>query len=438
MIEPIPMRRNLRPRYVFFANDTVWVVDETQPVAALFDPRTGEPRGLVSWADLPQAPANSGQPEIVADATGLWVQNHRDGPLVHVGTEGIDRAEFTEGGRLICAGPGGAWCLPQVRRRRDVASTVDCPPRPVLSRPTLLVATPAGGMSRVEVDATAIVSVEFDGSSLFVGVEHEPWTRKPVHAESPGARTGFELRYQSSVLQVPLNATIPRRIGPATHPCLMRRSVEYTSEYADQSYNEAHRRKRAFDGELRWYWGVDRHPGARTVVRAYDDGGSSDPVTAFELPGVRVAHGAAGAGRLWLVATPEPFTGSGRAVLAADVSGEVRSLPTSGVDITDRCWPLALEPLDHDAYVRYCLRGLDGVRFSDKVDEVIAVYVGRWPQGRIHVRFRHCDYPNVVLVARLNLYDEQGIRLERFLGYVRPELMEQAGTRRLPAGLGGR
>ncbi|WP_137874280.1 hypothetical protein [Rhodococcus sp. Q] len=155
-------------------------------------------------------------------------------------------------------------------------------------------ATPAGGMSRVEVDAAAIVSVEFDEASLFVGVEHEPWTREPVRAESPGASTAFELRYQSSVLQIPLDATIPQRIGPATHPCPMRRSVEYAGEYADQSYNEAHRRKRAFDGELRWYWHVDRHLGGRTVVRVYDDGGPSEPVTAFELPGVRVAHGAGG------------------------------------------------------------------------------------------------------------------------------------------------
>ncbi len=117
MIEPTPVRRMLRSRYVFFANDTVWVVDESQPVAALVDPRTGELGGLVSWADLPPAPPGSGQPEIVADATGLWVQNHRDGPLVHVGAEGIDRVEFAEGGRLLCAGPAGAWCLPQVRRR---------------------------------------------------------------------------------------------------------------------------------------------------------------------------------------------------------------------------------------------------------------------------------------------------------------------------------
>lgn len=71
MIEPTPTRRMLRPRYVFFVNGAEWVVDESQPVAALFDPHTGEPRGMVSWAELPSAPSGSGQPEIVADDTGL-------------------------------------------------------------------------------------------------------------------------------------------------------------------------------------------------------------------------------------------------------------------------------------------------------------------------------------------------------------------------------
>ena len=72
------------------------------------------------------------------------------------------------------------------------------------------------------------------------------------------------------------------------------------------------------------------------------------------------------------------------------------------------------------------------MRFSDKVDQVSATYVGHWPSGRIHVRFRHRDYPGLVLTARLNLYDEQGIRLDNLLSYASAELREQAGTRAYP------
>lgn len=40
-----------------------------------------------------------------------------------------------------------------------------------------------------------------------------------------------------------------------------------------------------------------------------------------------------------------------------------------------------------------------------------------------------------MLTARLNLYDEQGIRLDNLLSYASAELREQADTRAYPAGL---
>lgn len=424
-------RRFLRPRYVFFASGYMWVIDERQPVAALFDPHTEQLEHLASWSDLPPASAGARRSEIAADDTGIWVQNQQDGPLVHVGVHGIDHAEYTEGHTLICAGRGGAWCATITRRRTDIAPSPDIPPRRTPVPPALLVACPDGGTCHVEVDAAAIVSVDFDESSLYVGIEHDPWIRVPTDGEGRGKRPGFEVQYSSSVLQVPLHGPVPRRIGRDTHPCAEDRKVDYTNEYADVSYNETHRRKRAVDSSLRWYWGKDPNIEEITVVRAYGNEESA-PVTALELAGTHVAHGAAGFERLWLVVRLDAVSEKVRSVLTTGVGGDIHSVSIDGIDITDRCWPVGPEPLDHHSYVRYCLRGLDRTRFSDEVDDVVATYPGQWRSGQIHLRFRHLDYPGLILETRLNLYDEQGVRLANFLAHVLPELMEQAGTRAYP------
>ncbi|CAM3072460.1 ApeA N-terminal domain-containing protein [Prescottella defluvii] len=433
-------RRCLRPRLVFYSGGYVWVADETQPVAALFDPGSAAFVRLVSWTDLPAAPPGARHdPQIVGDRDGLWVQSHADGPLVRVAADGIVRGEYTEGHGLTCAGASGAWCTTVTRRRRDVAASPDAPPRPVLRPPTLLVARPDGGTRRVVVDVAAVVSVEFDEVFLYLGVEHEPWERVPT---TPGSgRESFEVRYRRSVLQVPLDGPVPDRIAPDTHPRAPGRPVEYTSEYADTSYNEAHRRKRSIGPELRWHWhwGLDPRRRDTTIVRGYRSGEPA-PATAFDLPEARVVDGATAGDRLWMVVTPGNHTGTGRSVLVADLDGTVRAASTDDIDITDHCRPVGPEPLDHRAYVDYCVRRLDGSRFSDKVHDVSASYVGRWPHGLIHVRFRHTHYPGLTLVARLNLYDEQGVRLDNFFTYVPVMLMEQADTHEYPprsAAVGG-
>ncbi|KZF17604.1 hypothetical protein A2J01_24800 [Rhodococcus sp. EPR-134] len=408
------------------------MVDERQPVAALIDPHTESLAGLVAWTDLPPTPPGFGPAQISADESGLWIQNHRDGPLVHVGTDGIDRSEYTEGHHLIGAGRAGAWCMTTTRRHNDISPSPDIPPRTLRRKPALLVSKPGGGMRLVEVDAAAIVSAEFDESSLYLGVEHDPWERVPRVDGTGGKRAGFELRYSSSVLQIPLHDPAPLRIDRNTYLCAENRQVGYASEYADVSYNENHRRKRAFDGNVRWYWGKDPIARGATTVRAYR-GEVPSPVTTLMLPGMDVAHGVAGARRLWLVARTATRPAGGRSVLSTGVDGGIHSLITGGIDITDRCWPVGPEPLDHHGYVQYCLRGLDRIRFSDKVDQVSATYVGHWPSGRIHVRFRHRDYPGLMLTARLNLYDELGVRLDNLLSYASAELREQADTRAYPA-----
>ncbi|MCE4266319.1 hypothetical protein [Rhodococcus globerulus] len=300
----------------------------------------------MAWTDLPPVPPGSGPVQIAADESGLWIQNHRDGPMVHVGTDGIDRYEYTEGRHLIGAGRAGAWCVTTTHWRNDIAPSSDIPPRMPRRKPALLVTKRGGGMRRVEVDAAAIVSVDFDESSLYIGVEHDPWERVPRVDVTGGKRAGFEFRYSSSVLQIPLHDPAPQRIDRDTFPRAENRQVGDTSEYADVSYNENHCRKRAFDGDVRWHWGKDPIAHGSTTVRAYR-GEDPSPVTTLMLPGVDVAHGVAGARRLWLVARTATRPAADRAVLSTGFDGGIASLITGGIDITDRCWPAGPGPLDH-------------------------------------------------------------------------------------------
>ena len=287
-------RRYLRPRHVFHSLGHVWVVDESQPVAALFDPGTRRFVRLVSWLDLPAAPTGGRPPKVRADRTGLWVQNYPDGPLARIDLDGIVFAEFTDGQPLVGVGDAGAWCHAIRKRAPDVAATVDAPPRE-FARSTVLVALPHGGTRQVPVTDAAVVSVEADETWLFFGVEHDPWRRVPTAPNGTGRR-GFEVRFDSSVLRVPLDGPIPDRIGPGTDRA-EGRQPGYTSEYADQSYNESHYRKRASDSGTRWHWGIDCSRGA-SVVRAYHRDAEAVNI---EIDQAKVVDGAAAAGALWII-----------------------------------------------------------------------------------------------------------------------------------------
>ncbi|MET4611641.1 hypothetical protein ABIC28_002633 [Rhodococcus sp. PvR044] len=283
-----------------------------------------------------------------------------------------------------------------------------------------------------------LATLDFDEDALLLGVEDAPWVRVPRRSDrGKVVPDEYVVQYTKSWLQLPWTAAVPSLISRAQHLSARQAPAMgagwHTSEYADAHYNEAHHRKRASGGGIRWYWGKDDARPEITVIRAFRDG-DPEPLRVLELRDVRVIHGAVASGRLWLVVRPETHTGEGRYVITCTVdSGTVNRVGAAdGLDISAHCRPVGPQPLDHDSYVQYCLRKLDGFRFSDHVSNVEANYVGTWPDGRIHLRFTHTHYPGLTLVARLNLYDEGGERLKDIMKYARVELMEQAGTRAYP------
>jgi hypothetical protein len=424
MSAPSSERRLLRPRCIRFAAGRLWVIDETQPVAALLEPTSGQIDRMVSW---PEIPSPSPAPTIASHADRVWLQYRGTDVLACVTVDGVHHAEYLEGTHLLIAGSSGAWCFRPKRTRDDVARTADEPPLPrPQSRPPLLLAHPGGGTSPIDVDGV-LVAADFDEQSVHLGVEHTPWSRTYRGTPTPA---GYVLQQSKSWIHLPLDASTTR-IELDDYPRSQADGAWHTNEYADITYNELHRRKRAIGDGVRWHWGVTGRHGGVLIAKAFR-ADSSTPVCETELPEVRAYEGTAYGDQLWLLL--RSVDGASRHLVRLSIDTAESELDTAidDLDITGYCRPVAPEPPDHASYVRYCIRRLDGRRFSKRMHDVRAEFIGDWPHGRLHISFTHDDYEGLTVVNRLNLYDEQGRRLEDITCYAHTELMEQADTRAYP------
>ncbi|MFI7524117.1 hypothetical protein [Nocardia salmonicida] len=125
MSAPTSERRLLRPRYILFAAGRLWVIDETQPVAVLLEPNSGQIDRIVSW---PEIPFTSPHFDGCLPGDSVWAQYRGTDILACVTVDGVHHAEYLEGTHLLTAGSSGAWCFRPVRVRDDVARTADEPP----------------------------------------------------------------------------------------------------------------------------------------------------------------------------------------------------------------------------------------------------------------------------------------------------------------------
>ncbi|WP_141216799.1 hypothetical protein [Rhodococcoides fascians] len=407
-----PRRRLLRPRHIHVAAGYVWVIDETQPVAALLDPATGSLDRLVSWPELPAA---SRTLDISSDEGGLWLHYRGADALARVTPDGLRHAEYIGGAALLTSGSIGAWCFRPGRARRDVAQSPDTPPlRRSYTGPQLLLAKPDGGTVAVTLRGH-LITADFDETSLHLGVEHEPWSR--THSEPDG----YAVTWTQSWVDVPLD-TVATSIDPADYP---RRPLDgdwHTSEYADITYNESHRRKRAVGNGIRWHWGQDTSWKTMMVQAVRGD----RVVHRRTFAGTRGVEGAATGEDLYLIT-------SQRSLLHISTLSEPRTITsTEELDISEHCRPVAPWPPDHESYVAYCIRRLHGRQFSSRMHDVDVRFVGDWPDGNLQVSFTHDNYEGITLVSTLNLYDEEGKRLDDVTRYAPVELMEQADTLAYP------
>ena len=427
MSAPLSQRRLLRPRYVHIAADRLWLIDDSQPVAALFDPESGRFDRIVAW---PEIPGPSTSLTIASVDNGLWMQYRGADLLALITVDGIHHAEYLEHTHLLTAGPMGAWSFRPTPVRSDVADTDDAPPRYRRQPgPPLLLAYPDGGTTRVGIDGS-LMAADFDENTLHLGIEHAPWSRS--YRESPPP-AGYVLKANRSWLHVPVDGQ-PDRIEFDGYPRTPAGKDWHTSEYADVTYNERHRRKRAIGDGVRWHWGKSDGHGGSVLIRAFRSG---SPIPAREsiLPDIDVVGGAARGQQLWLLARRRGRTVAAWTVLrlSVDEGRDVTISTADDLDISRFCRPVAPEPPNHASYVRYCIRRLEGGGFSKRMHDVRVEYVGTGSTGRLHISFTHDDYEGLTLVARWRLYDEQGYRLDDITRYAPVELMEQADTRAYPS-----
>ncbi|WP_328813514.1 hypothetical protein [Rhodococcus sp. NBC_00297] len=69
---------------------------------------------------------------------------------------------------------------------------------------------------------------------------------------------------------------------------------------------------------------------------------------------------------------------------------------------------------------------------SADITDVRVSFTGAWPHGQVHVTFRHAAYAGLTLIARCNIYDENGQRVESAPSYIAEVLAEQAAMRSYP------
>lgn len=429
-----PGRLTLRPFYVFACAGFVWAVDERHPVAALFDPETWAFVRLVSWTTM-TAPGTTGSraPRLAVDDEGLWVQYSPDEGLGRITPEGLIFAAYSRGADLICASIDGAWLRPPVNGRRDISTTPDRPPQRE-PRSSIIHVDRAGAVSTVAVDGIAsFMRTEHD--TLYVSVLHEPWTRVLVdYGDSPRPPGGdrYRVAWADSLLSLPLDMPRPDALIRPDHLATTAPSdTSYLQDYADESYNEAHLRKRADGDGVRWHWGRQTVGRDRSVIRAYDTT-ADDPQLLWtsEIDGRWVMRGTAENHRAWLLTRGSMRSGGHTRLEVWDAHSRSVSTLThiDDLDIAAHRWPTGPRPADHDSFVHWYVSRLDGVEFSARVSDVKATFVGDWPDGHIELTYRHRNYPGLRISSRIDIYDEVGRKNHDLLRYGSVELSEQADT----------
>lgn len=423
--------RFLRPAHLQMVGGQLWVVDASQPVAAVLDLDTGGVDRLVSWPQLPAAADHDwrGEWRVLSDGGGLWVQAG-DGPVARVTGDGtvtvatVRTTTDTGGYRLAAAGRHGAWLVGPAPLQ-DIASSPDAPP-PGRGWSRLLVAAPDGSVTAVTVQAPVVDVVGTDagvyllvesgrGTRRDLGVGHWDWVPEPLWLRVPwSAEVPTTLTVGSHLVEEPPvvpSSRVPGRLfmwHPSTDP------EDPTA--ADPGADEP-------AGAWRWRLGWDR---TRNSFHRVSVATGHDPATGAERGRVALGEGSVRAVRgtrdaLWVaVGRPRedglfPHPGAPAAVLRVDPAAAVaiEILPADSVDVSAHRRPLGAPPADADSYARYWLRywaAEDGTvrSVSTGMTDGRAELVGEWPRTAIEVTFDWVARPGRRLRRRLPLFDELG------------------------------
>lgn len=104
--------RYFKPGRIWEIDGLVWVVDRFQPVAILYDPKSGAVRKTLDWREVePGYPTGEGSSTVLlGDGTALWSQASQSHPVVRILESGVQFAAWTNENKLYQCVGGAACC----------------------------------------------------------------------------------------------------------------------------------------------------------------------------------------------------------------------------------------------------------------------------------------------------------------------------------------
>ncbi|PRY18368.1 hypothetical protein [Kineococcus rhizosphaerae] len=418
--------RALRPTRLLSLDSGLWALDETQPVAAVLDRRTGRVERVVSWPEVPAepVPAPWPPPRLLPDGPAFWTHPHGEAPLVRIGPGGVELAVWTHGLRLAAVGPDGVWCVPPPPPQ-DVVRSADGRPSWGLHPAQLLHVAPGGQPRRTTVDAP-VRAAQAEESGFFLALDAEPWHLEPLGADL------HEVVWSTRWFRVPWHAPIGDELRDVAEPVAhgpepRTEDGRGTHSWLDPWNAGADRHGVRLEG-ARWGfgWRADAAAAAagRLVVLTHtSDGEPSRRVDLGRGTTTSAALVGRGGSERLVVAVRRDEPGLLRPpvdLLTVQRSGDVTPLLRGGsVDVAEHVRPLAPRPLEAGSYVRQVLaangrlgefwRTDEG--FSPLIEGMSAArarLVGDWPDTVLEWTFEHPDRPGVRLRRRTRLFDELG------------------------------
>ncbi|MEW1958693.1 hypothetical protein [Kineococcus sp. NPDC059986] len=418
--------RPLRPTRLLSLDSGLWALDETQPVAAVLDHRTGRLERVVSWPQVPAEPVPTPwpPPRLLPDGPAFWTHPHGEAPLVRIGPDGVELAVWTHGLRLAAVGPGGVWCAPPPPAQ-DVVRSVDGRPGWGL-HPAQLLHVARGGTPRLTTVPAPVRAAQAEDTGFLLALDAEPWHLEPLGADL------HEVVWSTAWFRVPWGAAVGGELLDVAEPLPEGPPVRTEDGRGTHSWLDP------------WATGQDRHgvrlEGARWGFGWRADG---DAATGGEL--VALTHNADGnplrripLGRGTTTSAALVGTGSAERLVVAvrrDAPGELRppvdlvTVHRSGdvtpllrggdVDVADHVRPLLPRPLEAGSYLRQVLATHGRLEEHWRTDEGLlplveglhaarSRLVGDWPDTLLEWTFEHPEHPGVRLRRRTPLFDELG------------------------------
>lgn len=414
--------RLLRPAHIVVAQDLIWLVDETQPVALVLDGPQDSVGRLVDWCAVPVGRGEGSARDILTDGREIVVSQSDGDAIAWVSADGAIDGQSAPVLSRHCVHDGVVWMARQEHiEPGDLANDGSGPVMPPLGDGLLVSLDRRGNRPDISVDRP-VRGVAADGRGLVITVSELP--------ESVGWGGGWSFRYPTRTVVIDWATVGLWGLTGALVLTASLPAIKWVRRWPAPGYY------RAGDEDFFDDFGFDAfgllwapqqvagtHWDADSVVTGHDPDSWQERI-----------RGPVGSGfprnltvvgdEIWLTLTRQDghVDAVDVVVVAVHRSGSVRRITAAdGVDISAHRRPIERpdEGLVNSTtsvyaeignYLREDLTGTGGrVASMDGVSDVEVDLIGQWPDTYLQLMLRHEYYPDVVLRRRIRLFDEFGL-----------------------------